>query len=29
MSVLQERIKDKRLSLGLTLLEVADLLGVK
>ena len=29
MSVLQDRIKDKRLSLGLTLLEVADLLGVK
>ncbi|MFR5799242.1 MAG: helix-turn-helix domain-containing protein [Oscillospiraceae bacterium] len=29
MSILQERIKSKRLSLGLTLLEVADLVGVK
>ena len=29
MSILQERIKSKRLSTGLTLSEVADLIGVK
>lgn len=29
MGILNERIKERRLSLGLTLLEVAELLGVK
>ncbi|SHO48122.1 helix-turn-helix domain-containing protein [Anaerocolumna xylanovorans] len=29
MSVLQERIKERRSSLGMTLLEVADQLGIK